>query len=243
MKVEQQPAYVLHARPYTESSLLANVFSREHGCLMLLAKGARRAKSPVRGLLMPFRPLLASWAGKGQLPVLTALESGGHCGEMKGAHLASGYYLNELLLRLLHRHDAHERVFEHYHDALQKLAAARPPHAVLRVFEKKILQYTGFGAVLERDAESGARIDAACGYHYVFEKGPVRAREDSPAGAHAVAVSGRALCALRDEKFESEDELRGAQNLLRALLQRQFGGRELRSRRVAVEMARFVRRG
>jgi len=240
VKIEQQPAYVLHARPFSESSLLVDVFSREHGCLMLLAKGARRAKSRTRGLLLPFRPLLASWAGRGQLPVLTALEPDGrHAGEVTGARIASGYYLNELLLRMLHRHDAHEHVFEHYHRALRHLAGAEPPHAALRVFEKKILQYTGFGAVLDRDAGSGERIMPELQYRYVFEKGPVRAGAHDAAG-HAIPISGRALCALRDERFESDEELREARRLLRALLDHQLSGRELRSRRVAREIRRYA---
>lgn len=243
MKIEQQPAYVLHARPFSESSLLVDLFSREHGCLMLLAKGARRAKSRTRGLLLPFRPLLASWAGRGQLPVLTALEQDGrHSGAVQGAHFASGCYMNELLLRLLHRHDAHERVFEHYHRALRQLANAESPHAALRVFEKRILQYTGFGAVLDRDAGSGERIVPELQYQYVFEKGPVRATQMHTAATRAIPISGRALCALREERFASELELREARRLTRALLDRQLSGRELRSRRVARDMRRYAKR-
>ncbi|MDA7967590.1 MAG: DNA repair protein RecO [Gammaproteobacteria bacterium] len=248
MKVEQQPAYVLHTRPFSESSLLVDMFSREHGWLMLLAKGARRAKSRTRGLLLPFRPLLASWAGKGKLPVLTGLEADGPpAGEVGGGLLASGFYLNELLMRLLHRHDAHELVFEHYDRALRQLANAEPPRAVLRVFEKKILLHTGFGAALERDADSGERIAPELHYHYVFEKGPVRARDQiaepsaQNGGAPGIPISGRALCALREEIFSAEDELRDAQRLTRALLDRQLRGRELRSRRVARDMRRFAR--
>lgn len=241
MKVEQQRAYVLHARPFSESSLLVDVFTREHGRLMLLAKGARRGKSRSRGVLLPFTPLLAGWAGRGQLPILTTVEQSGHAARMKGKPLASGFYLNELLLRLLHRHDAHEVLFERYHDAISQLGQltqAHSPHRVLRVFEKHLLHHIGFGAVFDHDAETGEAITAQRQYHYVPEKGPVCAE---PPGRyeHALRVSGRTLHALRDERFQSDEELREAQHLTRTLIDHQLDGRPLRSRRVIREMSRY----
>ncbi|MGI9311751.1 MAG: DNA repair protein RecO [bacterium] len=263
MKVEQQPAYVLHARPFSESSSLIDVFTREHGRLMLLAKGARRGKSKWRGVLLPFKLLLASWAGKGQLPSLTAAEhilstsappaSADGCSQrasMRGGALASGFYLNELLLKLLHRHDAHERLFEQYDLALRRLAQDESPRHALRVFEKNLLQQIGFGAALERDAETGEAIAADERYRYVPEKGPVRAArasdgdrvantETETADARAqsfLVIRGSTLQALRDEAFPSDLELREAQRLTRMLIDRQLSGRALRSRRVMVEM-------
>ncbi len=243
MKIEQQPAYVLHARPFSETSLLVDVFSKEHGRLMLLAKGARRGKSKSRGVLLPFTPLLASWAGKGQLPTLTSAEQNGPATAMKGQTLASGFYLNELLLRLLHRHDAHETLFAHYHLAIRQLAEAQPTRRVLRVFEKKLLDHIGFGAVLDHDAETGEAISARRQYHYILEKGPVRA-ESSAASAEsatepALTISGSTLRALREEHFPSEVELREAQRLTRTLIDRQLNGRALRSRRVIMAMNKY----
>lgn len=236
MKVDQQPAYLLHARPFSESSLLVDVFTREHGRLMLMAKGARRAKSRARGVLLPFKPLLVSWTGKGQLPILTSVEQSQHTDEMSGLRLASGFYLNELLLRLLHRHDAHETLFEHYRSAVEQLVSAQPPRQVLRIFEKKLLHDIGFGAVLDRDAETGEAIASEQQYHYVLEKGPVRAHES---GAYTLSVSGRTLEALREECFQSELELQEAQRLTRILIDRQLNGRVLRSRRVMQEMSKY----
>ncbi len=236
MKINQQPAYLLHARPFSETSLLIDLFTREYGRLMLIAKGARRGKSRTRGVLLPFKPLLASWAGKGQLPTLTSIEQGEHTAEMKGKPLASGFYLNELLLRLLHRYDSHESLFEHYHHAIKQLAGAHPPRQVLRIFEKKLLHNIGFGAVLDRDAETGEAIAAQQQYHYILEKGPVRAH---PPDAHALTVSGSTLSALRDERFPSDHELRQAQRLTRTLIDRQLNGRALRSRRVIMEMKKY----
>lgn len=270
MKVHQQPAYLLRARPFAESSLVVDLFTREHGRLSVIAKGARRPKSRVRGVLLPFLPLLASWSGKGQLPTLTSVESridAGRAvnGALRGETLASGFYLNELLLLLLHRHDAHEALFEKYHDAVLRLASAPSPRHVLhalRVFEKHFLRHIGFGVALDRDADTGQVIDAELQYHYIPERGPVRA--DAPAAsmvaddaadamladatmaaavatADALPVSGRTLRALRDETFPSEVELREAQRLTRALIDRQLGGRPLRSRRVLREMSQIRR--
>lgn len=257
MKVHQQPAYLLRARPFAESSLLADLFTREHGRLTVLAKGARRGKSRVRGVLLPFLPLLASWSGKGQLPTLTSVElrmdGAAVNGALKGETLASGFYLNELLLLLLHRHDAHEALFEHYHDAVSQLACAPSPrHArhALRVFEKHFLRHIGFGAVFDRDADTGQAIDARRQYRYIPERGPVRVDAagdanalndagDAGDAAGALPVSGRTLHALRDEVFPSDAELREAQRLTRALIDRQLGGRALRSRRVLREMSRY----
>jgi len=259
MKVEQQPAYLLRARPFAESSLVADLFTREHGRLCVIAKGARRPKSRVRGALLPFLPLLASWSGKGQLPTLTSVESRIDAGPalngaLRGETLASGFYLNELLLLLLHRHDAHEALFEKYHDAVLRLADAPSPRDVLqalRVFEKHFLRHIGFGAVLDREADTGQAIDAARRYHYLPERGPVCVDAsvasmvadapafDAPAAADALPISGRALRALQEESFPSEVELREAQRLTRALIDRQLGGRALRTRRVLRDMGKY----
>ena len=237
VKLHQQPAYLLHARPYSESSLLIDLFSRRHGRLTVIAKGARRPKSRTRGLLLPFIPLLASWSGK-NLPILTALEQSGRAAQVRGAALVSGYYLNELLLRLLHRHDSHAPLFDCYHRAIVQLGAAQSTRRVLRVFEKNLLQHIGFGLLFDRDSETGEPIIAARRYHYVPERGPMH----NPPSEYAVPISGRALCALRDERFESDAQLVEAQLLTRALIDRQLNGRGLRSRRVLVEMNRCALR-
>lgn len=238
MKVEQQPAYVLHARPFSETSLLVDFFTKQHGRLMLLAKGARasRARGRSRGVLLPFKPLLASWAGKGQLPTLTSVEQREPAADMTGPPLASGFYMNELLLRLLHRHDSHEALFEQYHLAIRQLAKAQPPRRVLRIFEKKLLEHIGFGVVLDHDVETMEPISTKRHYHYVLEKGPVCA---APLGGYALTISGSTLCALREEHFPSDTELREAQHLTRTLIERQLNGRALRSRRVIIEMNKY----
>jgi DNA repair protein RecO (recombination protein O) len=226
MRVAQEPAFVLHHTDYSETSLLLEVFTRTHGKLALLAKGARRPKSPLRTTLIPFQPLVIAFAGRGEVPVLTSAEPAGVAPELPGSLMVCGLYLNELLQRLLHRHDPHERLFDHYAQALERLAASAAPEPVLRVFEKRLLEETGYGLVLEHEAESTAAIDPAARYRYLADRGPV---PYTPQG-EGVVVQGETLRALANEAVTSETQLHEAKQLLRALLARQLGDRPLASR-------------
>src|SRR6185436_3098055 len=121
MRTQDQPGFVLHARDYSETSLILEVFSARHGRLGLMAKGARRPSSRVRGLLKPFQPLLFAWTGRGELPILTGAEPDGEMPPLMGPALYCGFYLNELLMRLLHRHDPYEALYGAYRSALTAL--------------------------------------------------------------------------------------------------------------------------
>ncbi len=236
MKVNRQPAYVLHARPYAESSLLVDVFSRDHGRCMLLAKGARRRKGGQRGILMPFKPLLVGWSGKGALPVLTAAEATAHLPEIAGFGLHAGLYANELLLKLLHRFDGHEKLYFAYDVAVQRLAAGADPGETLRIFEKQLLGEIGFGLILDRDVETGEAIDPSVQYVYLPQSGPAA----SPAtGLPGIAVSGATLRELDGEEFRSQRSRSEARQLIRELIRHQLGGRELRSRRVFRQLLQY----
>src|SRR3970282_94597 len=135
MRIHQQPAYVLHHRDYSETSLLLEVFRAHNGRIGLIAKGARRASSRMRVILKPFQRLLIGWSGKGELAVLTGAEQDAGAPALAGAALYCGFYLNELLLRLLHRHDPHEALFAAYRIALDALGRGGAHEAAMRVFE------------------------------------------------------------------------------------------------------------
>ena len=171
---EAEPAFVLHSYPYRETSLIVEVFTRHHGRVGLLAKGARRSKSALRGTLLAFQPLLIRWGGKGELRSLHSAEWQGGIPQLKGIGLMSGFYLNELLLRFLHRDDPHEGLFDLYFEAVSALAANRQIAATLRRFEKFLLGELGYALLLDRDAEENRPLDPAGRYTYVIEKGPVR---------------------------------------------------------------------
>lgn len=173
MRVTGEPAYVLHHRPYSETSLLAEVYTRHYGRLGLIAKGARRPCSPARGLLAPFQPTLISFSGKGELAVATGVEPNGLAHDLTGERLYGGFYLNELLMRLTVRHDAHERLFDLYHATLARLAADADISPALRIFEKHLLSELGYGLLLDHDVTGKSPIVPEAQYEYVPETGPV----------------------------------------------------------------------
>ncbi len=237
MKVFRQPSYVLHTRPYAESSLLVDMFSRDHGRCMLLAKGARRQKNAQRGVLLPFKPLLSGWSGKGTLPILTAADATGHLPNLSGYGLHAGLYANELILKMLHRFDEHCSLFDAYDEAVRRLAAGTDPAETLRKFEKQLLQETGFGLILDHDVITGEVIRADSKYHYLPESGPV---EVAALGDGAgVAVLGSTLQAMQADQFPTERARQEARRLTRTLIQFQLGQKELRSRRVLRQVLRY----
>ena len=235
MKVHRQSGAILHQRPYRESSLLVDLFTRNYGRFMVIAKGCRRHKSRTQGLFMPFRPLLLGWAGMGKLPVLTSIEQPRFCARLDSVNLACGYYMNELILKLLHRHDPHEVLYDKYQEAIAGLLEDRDPDTVLRVFEKHFLQEIGFGLVLDHDVETGEAICEDRQYRYYSEKGPVQVL-----GNHHSVISGGTLTALRLEQFHSAEQHVQARRLMRFLIDRQLSGAPLRSRRVLREIRRYA---
>jgi DNA repair protein RecO (recombination protein O) len=227
IRVVNQRGYVLRTRPYSETSLIVDVFSRDNGRVALLAKGARRMKSPRRGMLRPFAPLLLGWSGSRELVTMTQADGDGSVPAMAGAAVLCGYYLNELLLRLLHRNDPHEALFEAYHETLAELSRAADSERVLRLFEKAFLREIGYGLELSRDADSGAPIGRDERYTYVPERGPVR-DPDGP----GISVHGQSLIELEQGGAFSDRTQMELKRLMRALLDRQLEGRPLHSRRV-----------
>lgn len=229
-----QPAFVLHSRPYRNTSLLVDCFTPAHGRVPAVARGARRDRSRLRGLLQPFRPLLIAWRGRGELVTLTAAEDRGLPYWMAGVVLASAFYVNELLLRLLPRHDPHPALFLRYQetlDALAQLAAAPvaaqaiPLQRLLRLYEKTLLRELGFGMRLDSTA-AGEPVRPEMLYYYHPDRGPVGAAAE----AGAVPVSGRTLLALDREELDDPAVLREAKQLMRRLLEIHLGGRPLGSR-------------
>lgn len=227
MRVSGEEAYVLHHREYGETSLLLEMFTRQHGRLGLMAKGARRPRSPLRSALIPFQPLLVGFSGRGELPTLSSAEPGSAAAPLAGKALVCGLYLNELLIRLLHRHDPHERLFETYIETLTRLAGTTHPEHALRIFEKRMLDEIGYGLVLDHDVESGSPIEPTTLYRYQPERGPVA---DTLSRHEGIAIHGASLLALAREALDDEMSRREAKRLLRALLARQLGDRPLTSR-------------
>ncbi|MFC1664901.1 DNA repair protein RecO [Pseudomonadota bacterium] len=236
MRIQNEPAILLHSRPYSESSLLLEVFSSNFGRLGLMAKGARRLKSRYRGQLSLFQPLLVSWSGKGELPILTGVELHGPLVELKGNPVYCGFYLNELILKLLHRHDAHQALFEKYTSAIELLVKSENIEAVLRVFEKHLLTELGYALILERDSNTRTPIQAEKKYSYVLDQGPVSI-SDSQVGK--LVIHGQTLIALAEEVLEDKTVLLESKQLLRAILNQQLDGKTLKSRQLMSQIKQF----
>src|SRR4051812_22403192 len=148
---EAEQAFVLHSYPHRETSLLLETFTRPHGRVTMIARGARRPRSALRGVLQAFQPVSLAWFGKGEVRTLTRAEWLGGLALLQGEALMCGFYLNELLLRLMPREDPHEALFERYRQALAALARLEPSAAVLRSFEKALLAELGYAMTLDRE--------------------------------------------------------------------------------------------
>ena len=218
-----QPAYVLHSRSFRETSLIVEAFTREHGRVAVVARGAKSARSRWRNILQPFRPLLISWNQKSDLGTLTAADQVASTPALQGQSLYCGMYLNELLMRLLHRGDPHAEVFERYRHALSELATETPPQPLLRIFEKHLLEAIGYAMLLDREYQSGKDILAQHWYDYKPDRGP-----ELSSGPGKCRVSGSALLALHAEDLSVENlpELR---MLMRSVIGYHLGDKPLAS--------------
>jgi len=230
-KVDGQPVFVLHTYPFRETSLIVEAFSRDFGRVALLARGARRPRSTLRGLLMAFQPLEIAWAGKGEVQTLMKAEWQGGQPLLTGRALFCGYYLNELLMHLLPREDAHERLFSVYAETLRRFAD-KLHESDLRCFERALLQELGYGLMLESDAK-GAPIDSNGYYAYEIEHGPVKLQR---AGQSTLSVSGKTLIDLAHEDFSDPRSLIEAKQLMRALIAHYTGGKDLQVRKIFMEL-------
>lgn len=224
--IQLQPAYVLHARPFRESSQLLEMLTRDHGRVGAVARGARGAKSRWRGVLQPFRPLLVSYSLRSDLATLTAADQVAAPPSLRGEALYCGLYVNELTLRLLVRHDPQPEVFQQYRETVAALAEDQRLHDVLRLYEKQLLDATGFGLILDREAGSSAPLDPEAHYDYQPERGPVRVSDR--AGARQGCVTGRVLLAL-DAGHVTEEGRGELRRMMRRVLRHHLGDRPLAS--------------
>lgn len=232
-RVQLAPGYILHHHPYRDTSRILEVLTRDAGRMSIFAHGVRGPKAKLASELQPFRLLLLSWSGKGDAPMLAGAESSPDQGTMPPACLMSGFYLNELLLKLTHRHDPVTGVFDTYHATLEALKHGAPLEPCLRIFEKRLLDLLGYGVELDVDARSGTGIEPDAYYHFRPAYGVFPAAEGA-----AGALLGASLIRLAREEVETVRELDDAKRLLQAALAHCLEGRELTTREVARAVAR-----
>lgn len=227
-RITLHPAYILHSRPYRDTSLLLDLFTRSHGRIAAIAKGAKQAKSKFSGLLQPFNGMLLSWSGRGDLVTLTDAEQQQRPLKLKGNTLLAGFYLNELLLHLTQRHDPHPELFDAYQHTLSELEQGQQDELSLRNFECYLLQEIGYGLILDHDVENGKPLQTETYYWYYPERGPV-ASNKSEAG-NPLVIQGKTLLALQQGRLEEKTILLEAKQFMRAIINHHLGGRPLKTR-------------
>lgn len=235
-RLEDEPAFVLHSYPFRETSLLVEIFSRQHGRVPLVARGARRPKSAVRGLLMNFQPLSLSWFGKHELRTLHSAEWQGGQPLLQGTALLCGFYLNELLLNLMVRDDPHEQLFDYYQQTLQRLSKGADMASTLRCFEKHLLQELGYALLLEHEAGSSEAIAPTLSYRYIVERGAVRVDADAEEG---LLVAGKTLLDMAADDYADAQSARQGKQLMRMLLNHHLDGKLLHTRELIKDLTKL----
>ncbi|MDH4456143.1 MAG: DNA repair protein RecO [Candidatus Methylopumilus sp.] len=231
---DNQPVYVLHTYPYKETSLVVELFTRDFGRVSAVAKGARRPRSAMRGMLQSFQPLLGAWSGKLELKTLHSLEWYSGLLMLQGEALMCGFYLNELLLRLLPREDAHEALFDEYTQTLKLLSLAPDDSAnILRRFELRLLQALGYAVPLTQNIRDEA-VTAEAHYYYVPEVGPVSSKHDYQ--ENGVQLSGKTLLDMAQDDYADLQTQQQSKQLMRLLLAHYLGDKPLHTRQLFIDL-------
>jgi DNA repair protein RecO (recombination protein O) len=227
-----QPGFVLHSYPYKETSLIVDVFSRDYGRIALIAKGAKRPHSKLRGVLQTFQPLTVGWSGKSEVRTLTAAEWVGGLLPLEKSALLCGFYLNELLVKLLARDDPHPVLFDHYVATLNQLAHNEPAPIVLRKFELALLKETGVAGDFTVCTTSRQAVEPARIYVVDPERGARLAR---PAD-NWPRVSGKTLLDMEREEYADANTQAQSKLLMRFLLAHHLGGTPLNTRQILIDL-------
>ncbi len=228
-RVLLQPAYVLHRTPFQNTSLLVDFFTLDYGRVRAVAKGARREKSKYRPLLQPFQPLLVSVSGRGEVKTVTGVETGLAAILLQGGRLFSGFYVNELLTRLLHNHEEHTVLYKHYQETLVALQGGESIETVLRRFELNLLTELGYAINLEEDFRSHEAIDPDSQYRFTPDMGFELLHPDD-ANDSPRSFQGRHLVRLREMDLQDRDTAKSAKRLLRMALTTHLGEKPINSR-------------
>lgn len=220
MRIDQQPAFILHARPYRETSLLLEAFTRDHGRVGLVARGVRRERSRLpRGVLQPLQPLMLDWIARGELGTLAGAEAASTPFALGGDVLLAAIYVNELVLRLSERNDAHPSAFAAYAQCLARLAEGQNLAWTLRRFERAWLADIGYALALTQTAH-GDVVEADADYAYDPDSGAVEGGGPSS----WPRVSGAALLALDADEMPTPEQLVQLRRIVRAVVRHLVGG-------------------
>jgi DNA repair protein RecO (recombination protein O) len=231
-RIIAQPGFVLHSYPYKETSLIVEVFARDYGRVPVVAKGAKRPHSKLRGVLQTFQPLQLSWSGKSEVRTLISAEWVGGLLPVEGSALLCGFYLNELLVKLLARDDPHPVLFDAYMSALNQLAHGEPAGIVLRKFELQLLKESGVAGQLTELGQGGEQVEPA--RYYVFE--PERGPRAAVASDTLPVVSGKTLIDMEAGDYSDSVTQQQSKFLMRHLLVHHLGGVTLNTRQILIDL-------
>jgi DNA repair protein RecO (recombination protein O) len=240
MRIDNEPAYVLHTRQWRESSLLIEILSANYGRLGLLARGVQGPKRHVlRAALQPLQYIRVDAVQRGELAQLRSAEALDAAPKLVGEATLAAFYINELVLRLAPRQDPAPQLFEAYGAARMRLGDGTSLAWTLRRFERDLLEALGFGLTFDMDGD-GAAIDPAARYRLDPEHGPRRLLSDRGHGDRSDAATGRALLALAADQMPEQDDLAGLRRALRPVLLHLLGGRGLKSWELLGELGRIA---
>lgn len=231
-RIAAQPGFVLHSYPYKETSLIIDVFSREYGRVALVAKGAKRPHSKLRGVLQTFQPLSFSWVGKSEVKTLTAAEWVSGLLPLEKSALLCGFYLNELLVKLIAREDPHPALFDHYVATLNRLAHGEAAPIVLRQFERALLKETGVAGDWTVTAHDGQPVDPVS--QYVVD--PLQGVRVAHVSDVWPRVAGKTLLDMEKEDYSDATTQSQSKLLMRFLLAHHLGGAKINTRQMLIDL-------
>lgn len=227
-----QRCFILHRRPYTETSLILDVFSEEYGRVSILAKGARSKRSNLKGVLQPFTPLLLKWFGKGSMRTLRQAEPISLGIPLHGINLYSAMYINELISRVIEGETAYPELFHDYLASLTELAQSDNPEPALRRFELALLSSLGYGVDFLHCAGSGEVVSENMTYRYREQKGFIASvRKDN------LTFLGNELIAISERRFLTKEQLQAAKRFTRMALKPYLGSKPLKSRELFMALS------
>ncbi|RYZ72798.1 MAG: DNA repair protein RecO [Lysobacteraceae bacterium] len=243
MRIDQEPAFVLHARPWRETSLLVEVLGRDHGRLGLVARGVQGPKKHVlRAALQPLQHIRLDAVQRGELAQLVSAEALDAAPRLAGDAMLAAFYVNELVMRLAPRQDPHGGLYRVYAETRSRLGQDSPLAWTLRRFERDLLESLGSGFDLAEEGD-GSPIDPAARYLLDPEQGPRRLLSDRGQGQRTVAATGSALLALAADRQPDPEDLSSLRLALRSVLAHHLGGRGLKSWEMMGELGRLKRPG
>jgi DNA repair protein RecO (recombination protein O) len=225
-RIDLTPAFVLHRRDYQNTSLLLELFTPTEGRLPAIARGAKSGRSSKAILLQPFSPLRVSLSGRGEVKSLTDVEHDGRPFQLLGARIYCGFYINELVMRLIERGDPYPSLYLHYCDKLACLASTESIDQTLRQFEIQLLTELGYGLLLDHTADTGDPVESELVYDYLVEQGPVL----SHAAQSGIKVHGRTLISMHNRDHLDEQSAKESKRLMRYVLSHYLGDKPLKSR-------------